>query len=104
MKWSRVLLNRVPTGTCPSRPAFTPDECHQALAAENPSYASLPITQKPSWVRLPSSYTHDAVSSLTFSFEDPDGTRLKALLASKALYTFGHVAVVKRWKVYPTAD
>ena len=101
VKWSRALLNRVPTGTTASSPAHSPENCHQALLAENPYYASLPITQKPSWVRSPSSYSPEAVSSLSFSFEDPDGTRLQTLLSSKVLYAFGHVAVVKRWKVRP---
>ncbi|KAI0247443.1 hypothetical protein BJV78DRAFT_1245816, partial [Lactifluus subvellereus] len=49
VKWSRVILNRVPIGASKRRDAYTPDECHAALAAENPSYAALPITQRPSW-------------------------------------------------------
>ncbi|KAI0249387.1 hypothetical protein BJV78DRAFT_1227998 [Lactifluus subvellereus] len=41
-----LILNRVPTGASKRRDAYTPDECHAALAAENPSYAALPITQR----------------------------------------------------------
>ncbi|KAI0245853.1 hypothetical protein BJV78DRAFT_1259599 [Lactifluus subvellereus] len=39
VKWSRVVLNRVPSGASKRQDAYTPDECHAALAAENPSYA-----------------------------------------------------------------
>ena len=54
--------------------------------------------QKPSWVRPPSSYKQDAVSSLSVAFEDPDGTKSKALLAEQHLYIFGTRATVKKWK------
>ena len=67
VKWFRVLLNRVPTGTTSSRPAYNPDKCHQVLTAEIPSYASLPITQEPSWVRKPDTYNHCALSCLATS-------------------------------------
>ncbi|KAI9431174.1 hypothetical protein H4582DRAFT_2063032 [Lactarius indigo] len=45
VKWSKILINSVPTGVSPTSPAKSPDECHQALITENPSYASLSITQ-----------------------------------------------------------
>ena len=69
-----------------------------ALAAINPSYATLQITQKPSWVRPPSSYTHGSASSLSVAFEDPDGTKMKALLTERYLYAFGNRCSVKKWK------
>ena len=68
--WFRALLNCVPTGTTSSRPAYNPDECHQALTAEIPSYASLHITQEPSYVRKPDSYNHCALSCLTTSLSE----------------------------------
>jgi hypothetical protein len=101
IKWSKLLINRVPTGTSPSREAYTPEECHEALLAENPTYASLTITQLPSWVRPPASYSANAVSSLSLAFEDPDGSRALAMLKDKTLFAFGQVAVVKKWKQKP---
>jgi hypothetical protein len=101
VKWSRILLNRVPTGTSLTREAYTPNECHAALCAENPTYATLPITFRPSWVRDPSSYTSDTVSSLSFAFEDPDGSLASSLLTNKTLYIFGATAITKRWKQRP---
>jgi hypothetical protein len=69
-----------------------------ALATINPSYAALLITQKPSWVRAPTSYSSGAVSSLSVAFEDTDGSILRALLAEHYLYAFGNRATVKKWK------
>ena len=97
-KWSKISINGVPTGASPTRTPYTPEECHAALAAINPTYASLQITQKPSWVRPPSSYSHGSASSLSVAFEDPDGTKMKALLAERYLYAFGNRATVQKWK------
>lgn len=77
-----------------------PDQVHNALAAENPAYAALTITQQPSWVRDPSTYPSGA-SSLSVSFEDPDGTSAQSLLCLRTPYAFGHVITVKRWKKTP---
>lgn len=44
-RWSRILLNCVPTGTTSENEAHSPTQCHTALRDENPSYASLTITQ-----------------------------------------------------------
>ena len=104
VKWSKVLINgvatRVSPGTGPSAGPATSDICHSALAAINPFYASLTITQKPSWVRPPTSYTPSSVSSLSVAFEDPDGSKLKLLLAERYLYLFGHRVQVKKWKYW----
>jgi hypothetical protein len=48
VKWSKILLNGVPTGTLKNRAPFSSDTCHSTLAAINPFYASLFITQKSS--------------------------------------------------------
>ena len=101
VRWLKLLINRVPTGKSPDHEAYTPEECHRTLLAENPSYSSLSITQRPSWVRSPSSYKDGMVSSLSLSFEDPDGSRAQALISSKTLFIFGSVAVVKKWKQKP---
>jgi len=104
VKWSKCLLNGVPTGVSKDRGAHTPDECHNALNSHNPLYASLRITQKPSWVRTPSSYVIGSSSSLSFAFEDPDGSQLKSLLTSRQLYLLGTRAKVKRWKNSPPPE
>ena len=96
IKWSKITINGVPTGASPSRTPYTPEEYHAALAAINPTYATLQITQKPSWVRPPSSYPHGSASSLSVAFEDPDGSKMKALLSERYLYAFGNRASVKK--------
>ncbi|KAI9510809.1 hypothetical protein F5148DRAFT_1330850 [Russula earlei] len=47
VKWSKLTINAAPTGKTNTREAYTPQECHQALLAENPTYATLTITQPP---------------------------------------------------------
>ena len=98
VKWSKLLINGLPTGASDTRGAFTPEECHKSLAANNPMYTSLLITQKPSWVRPPTSYQAGTSSSLVVAFEDPDGENLKSLLAVRYLYALGTRATVKKWK------
>ncbi len=98
IKWSKILLNSVPTGVSPNRTAKSPEECHTAFLTENPSYAKLTVTQKPSWVRNPSTYTEGAVSSLIVAFEDSDGSLLRSLLTNKVLYVFGSCATLRKWK------
>ena len=75
------VINSVPTGASKDRGPFNPDECHTAPVAMNPSYASLMVSQKPSWVRPPLSYTSGSVSSLVVAFEDRNGSKLRAPLA-----------------------
>ncbi|KAL1749673.1 hypothetical protein FB107DRAFT_294908 [Schizophyllum commune] len=100
-RWSKVVLPGIPTGVTDEHPnAFTPDECHAHLCDHNPIYRMLKVTQLPSWVRDPESYEAGSSSSLTFAFEDPDGT-LRQVLASGPLFAFGAVARAKRWKSKP---
>jgi len=99
-KWSKITINGVPTGASNDRSPLSPDECHMALAASNPSYTSLSITQKPSWVRPPSSYKPGSISSLSLAFEDPDGSKLRVLLAECYLYALGNRASVLKWKYH----
>ncbi|KAI0257005.1 hypothetical protein BJV78DRAFT_836 [Lactifluus subvellereus] len=101
VKWTKLRFNAVPTGKTNTRKAYMPDEAHKALANENPAYTALIITQKPSWVRDPTTYLPGATSSLSVSFEDPDGTSAQTLLRHRTLYAFGHVITVKRWKQSP---
>ena len=58
------------------------------------------ITQKPSWVWPPSSYTPSSISSLSVAFEDPDDSKLKQVLAEHYLYIFRHRVLVKKWKYW----
>ncbi|KAL1687832.1 hypothetical protein GGG16DRAFT_61292 [Schizophyllum commune] len=101
-RWSKVVLPGIPTGVADDHPnTFTPDECHAHLCEHNPIYRMLKVTQLPSWVRDPESYEAGSSSSLTFAFEDPDGTLLRQVLASGPLFAFGAVARAKRWKSKP---
>jgi hypothetical protein len=103
VKWSKILINGIPTGVqVPRDQAFSPEECHEALVNENPIYATLLVTQKPSWVRPPHLYTDGSSSSLVVAFEDQDGSKVKTLLADRHLYAFGICASVKRWKQRPS--
>ncbi|KAH9961726.1 hypothetical protein BC827DRAFT_1267379 [Russula dissimulans] len=89
VRWSKLLIHDVPTNVSKSRGPSNPDECHEALLATNPSYSSLLITRKPSWVCSPSSYHLGSISSLVVAFEDPDGSTLRSLLQNRHLYIFG---------------
>jgi hypothetical protein len=98
VKWSKLLINGLPTGTSDTQGPYTPEECHQSLAANNPAYATLPVMQKPSWVRAPLSYTAGSSSSLVVAFKDPDGSRLKSLLVARHLFAFSTRATIRKWK------
>ena len=99
VKWSKILINRVPTGvSTDSSTAYSREKCHEALVNNNPAYAPLLVTQQPSWVHAPTSYKDGSSSSLVVAFEDPDGSKAKALLATKYLYAFGTRATVRKWK------
>ena len=101
VKWSKLLINSVPTGATDISPALTHEECHQALLRDNPSYHRLRIMQLPSWVRKPSEYKPHSASSLVVTFEDPDGSALSSLIATRHLYGFGSQLTVCKWKNPP---
>jgi hypothetical protein len=101
VKWSKISINGVPTGVSNQCAAYDPAECHKALTSTNPSYTHLTVMQQPSWVCSPSSYSEHAVSSLSVAFEDPDGSKLKAMLVERYLYIFGTRATMKKWKHRP---
>jgi hypothetical protein len=89
VRWSKISINGVPTSASSLGDPRSPHECHEALKSHNPLYSSLTVTQRPSWVRSPSSYDVGSVSSLSVAFEDPDGGKLRALLAERYLYIYG---------------
>jgi hypothetical protein len=101
VKWSKILINSVPTGINNTHGPWTSEECHRALIAHNPSYAALKVTQKPSWVREPTTYKIGDHSSLVVAFEDPDGSQHRSILSSHQLYLLGVRAKVSCWKEMP---
>ena len=100
-KWSKILINNIPTGTSSTRGPWTTEECHNALCSENPIYAALNVTQKPSWVKPPNMYKADSTSSLVVAFEDPDGKLAQDIISARSLFAFGTCAPVRSWKEYP---
>ncbi|KAH8993557.1 hypothetical protein EDB86DRAFT_3078594 [Lactarius hatsudake] len=100
-KWARLMINGIPTGASLTRGPYTPSELHAALLADNPAYRKLRLTQPPSWVRAPSSYTPGSVSSVIMAFEDPSGDSLRSLMAKRTLFAFGHSGELKHWKAKP---
>ncbi len=101
VKWSRLLINGIPTGASSFHGPYSPSECQQALMADNPAFRTLRFTQPPSWVRAPSTYGPGSVSSLVVAFEDPSGDSLCSLLGGKTLFAFGHAGELRRWKQKP---
>jgi len=101
VKWSKLLINMVPTGVDEKTPAHSSTACQHTLALDNPSYGHLTITQLPSWVHSPFSYTPSSYLSLIVTFEDPDGSIASSIVATKWLYLFSMQATIKRWKQKP---
>ena len=89
-KWSKILINNIPTGTSSTCGPWTTEECHNTLCTENPAYATLNITQKPSWVKPP-----NTTSSLVVAFKDPHGKLAQDIISSRSLFTFGTCAPVR---------
>ncbi|KAH9047517.1 hypothetical protein EDB83DRAFT_2523165 [Lactarius deliciosus] len=103
VRWSHLLVNNIPTGASSTCGAYSPSECHNALARENPAYRALCLTRPPSWVRKPDSYPAGSSSSLVLSFEDPSGDGLRLLMQHKHLYAFGTAGDLRLWKQKPHA-
>jgi hypothetical protein len=101
VKWSRILINGIPTGVSDCRGPYSPSECHAVLVVDNPIYRTLHLMQSPSWVHKLDSYSPGSSSSLVLAFEDPNGSALWALLTGQSLYAFGHEGDIKRWKQHP---
>ena len=102
VRWGKVLINGVPTGTTDDSPAaHSPSACLQDLLENNPSLHPLKVTQLPSWVRAPCLFQPSLSSSLVFVFEDPDGTIAPFLITSEHLFCFGAHAMVRHWQQPP---
>jgi len=83
VKWSKLLINSVPTSATDILLAHSYEECHQALLHDNPFYCCLQITQLPSWVKKLSDYKPYSSSSLIVSFEDLDSSTLFSFIAAR---------------------
>ena len=99
VKWSKGLINAVPTGVTEITLAHSQEACHQALLCHNPSYCCLCIMQLPSWVKCPSLLLPHSSSSLVMAFEDPDSSILSSLLLQ--CYLFGFVTQLSVYKWHP---
>jgi len=96
-RWSRMTLSHVYTGKDPDSPAFNPEDIHEELTLHNPIYAQLTIRQLPTWLRNPSSFKDNQVSSISIAFEDHDGS-IARRLAGSTLTAFGNLrCTLKPW-------
>ncbi|KAI5117005.1 hypothetical protein M0805_004390 [Coniferiporia weirii] len=89
VKWAKVILGRVITRDSPAHPLFTDAQLLDGLSV-NPHFLTLHLTQLPRWLRQPESISSDR-SSITFAFEDPDGSLLQQFCA-RPLFLFGQSA------------
>ncbi|KAH8996385.1 hypothetical protein EDB92DRAFT_1942785 [Lactarius akahatsu] len=102
--WSCLLIHNIPTGASSTCGAYSPTECQDTLACNNPAYRALKLTRLPSWVKRPDSYAASSSSSLVVSFEDPTGGILQSLLSHHTLYTFRQAGDLHPWKQKPCAS
>ncbi|KAH9017902.1 hypothetical protein EDB85DRAFT_1897447 [Lactarius pseudohatsudake] len=103
VRWSHLLINNLPTGVTTTCGAYSPQECQDTLACDNPVYQSLRLTRLPSWVKHPDGYAVNSSSSLVVTFEDPTGATLQELLSHRSLFALGHQGHLKCWKQKPHA-
>ena len=97
VRWSRVVLSNVHSGKTPDSPAHSPAMLHLELTQANPEYRDLNVRQFPSWLRNPTSLKDNQLSSVTFAFEDPDGSLARRLVGS-SLTAYGNLrCTVKAW-------
>ncbi|KAI5115400.1 hypothetical protein M0805_006877 [Coniferiporia weirii] len=89
VKWAKVILGCIITRDSPTHPLFTDAQLLDGLSV-NPHFLTLHLTQLPRWLRRPDSITLDC-SSITFAFEDPDGSLLQQF-CSCPLFLFGQSA------------
>jgi hypothetical protein len=96
-RWSRMTLSHVYTGKEPHSSCVNPEDIHEELTQHNPNYAQLTIRQLPTWLRNPSSFKDSQVSSVSFAFEDQDGSIARRLTGT-TLTAFGNLrCTLKNW-------
>jgi len=96
--WSKIILSGVFACTHQDEPVYTGETLREALLC-NPAISRLNIMQNPRWVR-PAEFIDGFKSSITFAFEDPDGSNLKSLLKTN-LFMFGAPVHAKHWVEKP---
>jgi hypothetical protein len=97
MRWSCMTLSHVFTGKGTNSPAYSPEALHEELTMHNPSYAALTIRQPPSWIRNPNDFADGQISSISFAFEDTDGS-LARQLTGTPLTAYGNLrCTLKAW-------
>ncbi|KAJ7600697.1 hypothetical protein C8J56DRAFT_737117, partial [Mycena floridula] len=78
-KWIKLIAHGIRTHTLPfpgeSARLFTPDEIHQHLSEQNPSYAALAIVKRPTWIRSEAETMDIPFSSVVFAFADTEENR-----------------------------
>ena len=96
-RWSRMTLSHVHSGKETKSPTHSPTTLHEELIENNPRYAALTIRQLPNWIRNPGTFKDGQISSISFVFEDPDGT-LAQQLSGTSLTAFGNLrCTLKTW-------
>jgi hypothetical protein len=94
--WSKVVLGGVIARVAQREEVFS-EEILLEVLLRNPQIKHLKITQTPRWVRRPQEIS-GFKSSVSFAFEDPDGSIHSALLKSKTpIFMFGAPVSIKRW-------
>lgn len=97
-RWSRVDVSHIYSGKEPNSAPHSVQTLREELAAQNPAYAALTIQQPSTWVQDPVSFTNGQLSSVTFAFDNPDGSIFWRLVGS-SLTAFGNPrCAVKPWK------
>jgi hypothetical protein len=96
ISWSKIVLGGVIARVSEGEEVFSDEVLLEALL-RNPQIKNLKITQAPRWVRCPHEIT-GFKSSVSFAFEDPDGSIRSSLLKSKTpIFMFGAPVTAKRW-------
>ncbi|KAG9118407.1 hypothetical protein FRC07_007093 [Ceratobasidium sp. 392] len=97
--WSKLMVSSVIARDRQGSPTYSESSVYESLLL-NPAFSDLVTTRPPRWVRNPNSITK-AHSSLTFSFEDANGSIARSLLRTP-LFIFGAPVSLKRWDVKHT--
>ncbi|KAL1711239.1 hypothetical protein EV715DRAFT_177919, partial [Schizophyllum commune] len=92
--WSRVHLAGVLARESLDGTVIPDDILLQELLDNNPFLRTIRLTQGPHWIRNPENIGFK--SSLSFAFEDPDGSIIKDVLKRK-IFMFGEEIRAKRW-------
>jgi hypothetical protein len=99
--WSRVVLHHVLTGISEHGKLLLADEILQDLST-NECIRKLKIMRKPDWIHKLEEIS-GMHSSVSFSFQDPNGAILKQLI-KQLIFLFGELCTAKEWKDKPTVS